>query len=256
MAILVITQEPQPSDADWPKRSATLTRNLERSKRPAALWLRSYVEMRTNPQKALDDWIGLVEVERKTLEEHPQQTDSQVLMKLLRIEVVQLERLGRNDEAKKAMHEMVAVERGDSTTLAELVSWLAKRHAWEVIDEVATRFASSFDAQPQLLYTLAQALSAEGKTQEADDTANRALKINPTQAREHWNIAWILQCRGLVDWSGPRISDTSIRSRTSRGIWPCRPGHIWPKACTIAVGTRKRAKCCREGSTSWTTIPI
>ncbi len=198
MAILIITQDPQPDDAHWPKRAATLTKNLERSRRPAALWLRSYVEMRGAPEKGLSDWIELVAAEKRTLEEHPQQTDSRLLMQMLRIEVVQLERLNRKDDAMRAMHEMVGVERGE--TLAELVSWLAKRHAWEVIDEVATRFASSFDAEPQLLYTLAQALAGEGKTKEADETANRALKINPEQSRDHWIMAQLLQYRGLTDW--------------------------------------------------------
>jgi tetratricopeptide (TPR) repeat protein len=201
VALKIITQDPQPDDANWPNRAAILTKNLERSRRPAALWLRTYVEMRSDPDKALKDWIALVETEKRTLEQHPQQSDSSVLLQLLRIEVAQLERLHRDDEVLRAMHEMVAVERGESQTLAELVSWLAKRHAWTVIDEVATRFASSFEADPQLLYTLAQALAAEGKTKEAEETVDRAIKLNPEQASEHFILAQALQRRSLLDWS-------------------------------------------------------
>ena len=54
VAILIITQDPQPDDANWPKRAATLTKNLDRSRRPAARWLRTYVEMRSDPEKALE----------------------------------------------------------------------------------------------------------------------------------------------------------------------------------------------------------
>jgi tetratricopeptide (TPR) repeat protein len=99
------------------------------------------------------------------------------------------------------MHEMVAIERGDPVTLAELVSWLAKREAWSVIDEVATRFAASFEADPQLLYTRAQALAAEGKNQQAEEAADRALHLNPDRASDHDLLAIILRRRGLMEWS-------------------------------------------------------
>jgi tetratricopeptide (TPR) repeat protein len=200
-AMLIITQDPQPDDANWPKRAAMLTKNLDRSRRPAARWLRTYVEMRTDPEKALASWVELVEVEKRTLEQHPQQSNSQLLMQLLRIEVAQLQRLGRDDQALAAMHEMVAIERGDPITLAELVSWLAKRQAWSVIDEVATRFAPSFEADPQLLYTRAQALAAEGKNQQAEEAADRALHLNPDRAADHELLAFVLRRRGLMEWS-------------------------------------------------------
>ncbi|HTU27250.1 MAG TPA: hypothetical protein VMF30_17715, partial [Pirellulales bacterium] len=201
VAIMIITQDPQPDDAAWPNRAQVLTKSLDRSRRPAARWLRSYVEMRANPEKGLGSWIELVDEEKRTLAEHPQQSEGQVLMKMLRIEVAQLQRLGREDEALAAMHEMVGIERGDPQTLAELVNWLAKRKAWSVIDEVATRFASSFDADAQLLYTRAQALAAEGKTEQADEAAARALHINPDRAEDHLDMGKNLRRRNLMKWS-------------------------------------------------------
>ena len=70
-----------------------------------------------------------------------------------------------------------------------------------MIDEVATRFAASFEADPQLLYTRAQALAAEGKAQQADEAAERARHLNPERAEDHRILALILQRRGLMDWS-------------------------------------------------------
>ncbi|HEX4142475.1 MAG TPA: hypothetical protein VHY91_02910 [Pirellulales bacterium] len=200
-AILIITQDPQPDDANWPKRAATLLKSLDRSRRPAARWLRTYVEMRSDPEKSLASWIELVDAEKQTLQQHPQQTDSQLVIKLLRIEVGLLQQLGREDQALAAMHEMVGIERGDPQTLAELVAWLAKRQAWSVIDEVATRFAPSFEADPQLLYTRAQALAAEGKNQQAEEAADRALHLNPDRAADHELLAFVLRRRGLMEWS-------------------------------------------------------
>ena len=158
-------------------------------------------------------------------------------MQLLRIEVAQLAAAQSRRQALAAMHEMVAVERGEPQTLAELVSWLAKRQAWSVIDEVATRFAASFEADPQLLYTLAQALAAEGKTQQAEEAADRALQLNPDRAER--SLAFWRICssdRGLMDWSdreyrhiiddeGPDAGHPGhrLRARCDPGRKPARP---------------------------------
>ncbi len=252
VAILIITQDPQPDDANWPKRAATLTKNLDRSRRPAARWLRTYVEMRTDPVKALASWIELIDAEKQTLEQHPQQTDSHVLMDLLRIEVVQLQKLNREDEALAAMHEMVAVERGEPQTLGELVGWLAKRCAWSVIDEVATRFAPSFEADPQLLYTLAQALAAEGKTEQAQAAADRALSLNPDRSGDHFALGFVLQRRGLMDWSDREfrhVIDVKSPTFDAQQI-ALQARWCWLTACTTARSTARPARSCKVPSIS------
>jgi tetratricopeptide (TPR) repeat protein len=200
-ALLIIGQDPQPDAASWPKRTATIAKVLDRSTRPAAHWLKVYVQMRTDPQAALTSWAEMVSTEQKTLDDHPQQSDVRVVIQLLRAEVDQLQALGRDEEAQRVMREMVALERGEPQGLGELVSWLAKRRAWAAIDDVAMRFASSFEGSAQLLYTLAQALQAEGKDAAAEETAQKALQLNPERAGEHYQMAQILQSRGLQDWS-------------------------------------------------------
>src|SRR5262249_55997273 len=70
------------------------------------------------------------------------------------------------------------IERGDSASLTELVEWLVKRKAWSVVNEVADRFAASFEADAQLLYTLCEARLAEGQRDLAEQMAAKALKLN------------------------------------------------------------------------------
>jgi tetratricopeptide (TPR) repeat protein len=52
-----------------------------------------------------------------------------------------------------------------------------------------------------LLYTLAQALEAEGKAEAAEQTARKALALNPDRVPEHFQMAQFLQSRGLHEWS-------------------------------------------------------
>ncbi len=200
-ALLVIGQDTQPDDANWPKRTAMIAKVLDRSTRPAARWLKTYVQMRTDPQAALAQWATMIATEQKTLEDHPQQSDVRVVIQLLRTEVDQLQALKREEEAQTAMREMVALERGEPQGLAELVNWLAKRRAWAAIDDVATRFAASFEGSAQLLYTLAQALKEEGKSAAAEETAGKALQLNPERIPDHYQMAQLLQSRGLHEWS-------------------------------------------------------
>ena len=162
----------------------------------------TYVEMRTDPQKALASWAELIDAEKKTLEQHPQQSDSRLVMQLLRIEVAQLQALERDDEALAAMHEMVAHRaRRAANAWRELVNWLAKRRAWSVIDEVATRFAASFEADPRV--ALHAGPGAGRRRQERSRPRRRptALHLNPDRAADHCSLGFVLQHRGLMDWS-------------------------------------------------------
>jgi tetratricopeptide (TPR) repeat protein len=200
-ALLIVSQDPQPDDASWAKRTTTIAKTLDRSNRPAARLLRAYVQMRNDPQAGLAEWADLITAEKQALADHPQQTDVRIVAQLLRTEVDQLQAVMRNAEALVVMRDMVALERGEAQSLAELVNWLAKRRAWAAIDDVAVRFGSNFDGSAQLLYTLAQALEAEGKTAQAEEAAQKALAINPERDEEHFQIARFLQSRGLHAWS-------------------------------------------------------
>lgn len=214
-AAAYILKEELPADADWPRRSKIILQNVDRSKRPAAEWLRTYVQAHDNAEAGLAAWQQLADAERKTLEEHPQQTENQLVQELLRQQVDLLDRLKRRDEELAVIRKIVDLERGDPQTLTELVEWLAKREAWSVIDEVANRFSASFNADAGLLYTLAQARKAQGNEALAEETAQRALSLNADKVREHIKLAFELQTRGLIVWA-----DREYRFVISLGLGP------------------------------------
>jgi tetratricopeptide (TPR) repeat protein len=226
-ALAVIAQAAQADAAAWSRRAATITRNLQYGRRPAARWLLAYVQAQSDPAGALEKWSALVDIERKTLDEHPQETSGQVVLELLRRKIDLLDRLGRSEETAEVMRQMVLCERGDSASLTELIEWLVKRKAWSAIDEAATRFAASFELDALLMYTLCEARLAQGNRELAEQTAQKALKLSGDSPQEHAALVDRLVERGMVEWAdrelrqiiglGPPGTATDVRARRFLG---------------------------------------
>jgi tetratricopeptide (TPR) repeat protein len=223
-AALAIIAQPPPADAAaWTARAALIAKHTARSRRPAAHWLATYLKAHDDPAGALASWSALADAERRTLDEQPQETSSRIVTALLRHKIVLLDRLGRASEVPDVLRQMVLAERGEAASLGELVDWLAKRKAWNVIDEVAERFAASFELDAMLLYTLCEARLAQGNQALADETAKRALKLGGDNALEHLLLVERLLERGMTEWSdrelrhvialGPVASPAGINAR-------------------------------------------
>ncbi|MGD9720616.1 MAG: hypothetical protein AB7O59_16565 [Pirellulales bacterium] len=222
-ALAIMDQETTDAAAAWQARAALLRKHMERSRRPAAKWLLNYLAAHDDPAAALATWSELAQTERRTMETHPQETNSKIVVALLTRKVELLDRLQRTGELDAVLREMVECERGDARSLAELVELLSRRKAWNVVDEVAARFAATFDLDALLLYTLADARRVQGNTTAANDTAQKALQLGGDNPLEHLDVAARLIDRGLTEWSdlelrhvlalGPIASPTSIRAR-------------------------------------------
>ena len=200
-AALAIIGQTASDDAEQARRVAVITRSMQHARRLPAQWLMAYVRSLGDPAGALEAWSALVDAERQTLDVHPQETHNQIVMELLRRKIELLDRLGRGGEALEVMHQMVLCERGDSASLVELVEWFAQRKAWSALDELAKRFAASFDVDAMLTYALCEARLAQGDRAAADALAEAALKLNGDSPSEHGKIAQRLAERGLLEWA-------------------------------------------------------
>jgi tetratricopeptide (TPR) repeat protein len=109
--------------------------------------------------------------------------------------------MGRKDEAVAAMLAMIDLEDGGTEELTELVDWLVEQKAWSVIDQVAKRFDAQFRNDWSLLYLLAEARQAQGKTDEARELAERAFQLGGEEPTRHWRAAAYLQQRGQYAWA-------------------------------------------------------
>ncbi|MCG8585236.1 MAG: hypothetical protein MI757_11035 [Pirellulales bacterium] len=205
-ALRIVRKEAKEEKPLSKERGELILENLGQSRREAAGWLRAYVETSSKPDDAAAKWGELVAKERKTLDLFPAETDRTLVATMMQYQVDLLERLGREKESLAVLSKMfdyVDVEREE--TIIALVNWLAKKKAWEVIDEVAKRFESTFAKNALLLYTLAQARLAQEAPDEAEKLADKAIKLRPGKddlaLRYHLIIAHRLQERDLVHWA-------------------------------------------------------
>ncbi len=229
-ALAIMGQKVAADEAAWNRRGEVIHKTLRRGKRPAAQWLMAYVQAQRDPAGALEKWSALTEVERQTLEQHPQETQNQIVMDLLRRKIDLLERLGRSAETVDVMRQMVLCERGDSASLIDLIEYLVERKAWSLLDEVETRFAASFEVDGLLMYTLCEARVTQRQPELAEKTAEKALKINGDSQQEHAILAKRLTERGLASWAdrewrqvlalGPlgTVADVYARDYLSNGL--------------------------------------
>ncbi|MEX2560556.1 MAG: tetratricopeptide repeat protein, partial [Pirellulales bacterium] len=172
-----------------------------RSPRRGAEWLRLYLRGPHDPESAADDWGKVAEAEEQLLRQAPQQTREAIVTGVWRQRVTWLRKLGRRDEAVAAMMKLASREQQSSRTLTELIQWLVAEQAYSMVDEVAKRFADRIEQDPLLLYTLADARDAQGNEALARETAERALKLNEGDQRQHWIVADALQRRGQRKWA-------------------------------------------------------
>ncbi|HEV7221828.1 MAG TPA: tetratricopeptide repeat protein [Pirellulales bacterium] len=174
-AALALMSAKSSDDQAWNRRAAALGRGIGRSARPAAGWIRNYLASRSDPAAAADQWGRWAASEEKLVRESPQQTQLELAAALWRQQVVLLRRLDRRDEAVAAMMKVVALEQGSSDeTLFELLAWLTEQQAWQIVDEVARRYAARIDANPLLLYALAETRQVQGQEAAANELADRA----------------------------------------------------------------------------------
>jgi tetratricopeptide (TPR) repeat protein len=186
---------------DWNTQAKIIEQTLKGSVRPAARWLLAYLRLRSDPEANLDPWTKLVAEETVTLEKANGDTAIDIVLALERRQVEALLKLEHNSEAVEVMRKMIAMDQGDPKSLAQVVDWLTKLQAWELINEVATRFDAAFKTNATLLYRLAQARQLQGNSAEAESLAKQAWQMNPGDDLQHAASADDLRKRLLFKWS-------------------------------------------------------
>jgi tetratricopeptide (TPR) repeat protein len=202
-----------------------LRRTIGTSERPAANWVRTYLDWLSKPVETLDRWNALIEAEERALDRQagnpgtarielppaePLATggvsdatfqDAEIFDDLLRWYADVLRGMDRVPEAEAVMRRLVARGEDSREGLIEIVDWLIDRRAWSVVDEVVRKHAAEFRDDPLLLYRQAEALQKQGQPEKAEEAVRRALDLNKTEPGEHVLAAYSLEKRGLLDWA-------------------------------------------------------
>lgn len=193
--------DPQKNKQSWTDRKNLIDEGLGNSKRPATDWLRGSLTDYDNQDALIDRWILLTQEERSLWQEASDQTNYEILQKLLFHLVHLLEIAGREQEAEPYLEQIVELQPANGESVRNLVNWLIEKRAVRVIETIGEKFQNIFQSDPLLLYALAYAKKSQGKQAEADDIVKSAREMNPDTGVNHLPVAWVLQQRGWFDWS-------------------------------------------------------
>lgn len=203
-ALLVMAAPAEPKQL-WLDRAAVIESALGDSQRPAVAWVRNQLNFNTKAaaekDAALNEWKKLTDAEQVLLKTKTEETSQPIVAALLRHRSELLRQLGRREEAKALLVELIAMEQGEIESLLQLVGWLAEDEAWDLVDQVAKRFEKQFASDPLLLYTLAQVKLKQDAPEEAAQAAAKAKELAGEDSREHLRVAIQLQERGMFQWA-------------------------------------------------------
>lgn len=201
-AALLMLQLKQPDDETQRRERAKMIRaTVGLSKRQASAWIMAYADTLEDPVASLDAWQRLTRAELETYAQFPEKTDADTVRDLLRWHVELLRQLDRKDESLAIIRKMIDLMDGTREQMLEMVDWLMQRQVWSVIDDVANRYPDSFNEDPLLLYRLAESQIQRGNADDAEKTAERALRLTPDEPEAHVVAAFSLQERGLSQWA-------------------------------------------------------
>jgi tetratricopeptide (TPR) repeat protein len=203
LAAVALLEQRLPNEEDWQARSAAIDRALGESQRDGARWLRAYLLSHTDQPAAAQLWRELIEAETAALSRDPRGSHAEVLRSLLKIQVELLRSLGRQEEYTRAMAQVIELEvkSGGADKLGELIAWLTEQEAWNLVDDVATRFEDRIERNPLLLYSLAEARRLEGDQEATDELAARAHQQIRGGQVQHLLIALSLRQNNLTHWA-------------------------------------------------------
>jgi len=199
-ALLIMQQDPPKEAEKIASVAQTLRKQVGKSRRTAANWMRAYAQTLVDPESAVATWDKLTRAEEVTLSQFPKESSRDITRDVLRWQAAMLRELNRHDEGIAVIRRTLDLLEGTKQQLLDMIDWLVEREAWTVIDEIVDRFPVEFNKYADLVYRVAESQAKQGRQEQAEKTAARALAINPDDSRTHIESAIWLQRRGLIPW--------------------------------------------------------
>jgi hypothetical protein len=193
-------------EADGPPRlpldPEVIEQELGSSTRVAAAWLRQYARQARDPASSIVAWQSMIAEEMARLEQHTDETSTDIALGLL-WNLADLNReLGRHEAVVETADQMIAIddERRERTAV-DLVEWMAKHKSWNVLDGFLSKHQSRLEQAKRPLYAIALARAAAGKNELADQLAERAVGLDPQSPLEGFMTAKELEEHNQFEWA-------------------------------------------------------
>lgn len=213
----------------------TISAEIGTSQRTGPVWLRLYEKSLDDPAPAVDERQALIEQELQTFVSRPERTTRHIVQDLLRWQVEQQRKLGRDDDSLATMRQVIRISQGTSSELIDITTWLLNQRGPQIVEELAEHYAEPqgkagevtgrFRDEAILLYLLAEAKLVQGKIDEATAVADQAHHMNDSLVDNVFLTAAALHNRGLIRWSEReyrRVIEKEGAFSPRYSAWPTR----------------------------------
>jgi tetratricopeptide (TPR) repeat protein len=164
--------------------------------------MRLYAKTLGDPAAALAEWDEATKAEGEVLAKHADQSHRDIVRDLYRFQVQLLKDLKRDKEAVAVIRRTFDLLDGTTEQVTELTDWLLKQQAWTEVLELSEKAQEIFQANPRLMYRLAETHLKLNQPEKAGEVANVALALKPENSEDHILTGYFLQEeRGLLDWA-------------------------------------------------------
>jgi hypothetical protein len=202
-ALLTARIAAPPPDAATAETVRTI---LKECRRPGAAWLLAWTRLGAEPDAVMAEWDRFAADEQALPRSERDSAGRDVAVSLIQFQIVRLKQLGKSDDAvMAAARPLVEIESVSVQRQQVLLEWLIDQKLWNVVDEVAERFAASF-TDSSSLYKLAQAYAGQHKEDLAEAFAGRAFRLarnknDMNSLNQHFTAGLRLWQWGQFSWA-------------------------------------------------------
>ncbi len=179
-AALALMQQPMAADPDTRRRhSEQVLEVLGANDRQASQWLRVYAEDLSSGGYSAQRWRELIDRQRQEIDTAAtQQSTRPSVLELVRVCATRAARSDQRAEALRLASANLDLIPPTTRDLVDACGWAIDNNLHSFVLELRRHHQRMFDDQPILLYGAAEATKVGGDVAQADQLADRALKIN------------------------------------------------------------------------------
>ncbi len=200
-------------------RSGQLNETLGSNDRLASQWLRVYAKDLSSGDYSTEQWRGLIDRQRQEIDAAAtQQSTRPSVLELVRVCATRAAQSGQESEALSLAAANIDLIPPTTRDMVDACNWAIDNRLHPFVLELRRQHRRMFDTQPILLYGAAEATKVAGDSTQANQLAERALRIKPIpknaderdkmspkemdeSAQAHRAIGYTLEERGLFRWA-------------------------------------------------------
>ena len=201
-AALAVIRPAERTTSRQPIDPELAAKELGRSTRDAATWLRQYMLQLRDPAPSVAQWTQFVDEEVARLEEKADETSPEIVLGLLWNLADVHRQLDNQPALADTLGRMVQLDAELlEPTAIELLNWLAEHESWDALERFLADHTARFAHIKRPMYFAAMARAKQGKDDLAQQLADQAAAIDSQTTAESLRAANDLELHKQFEWS-------------------------------------------------------